>query len=1551
MCKYGVRTGIYLTLLLFLFSSPPIPASPARTDIDTFHHLLENVDPDNTMASVLALKDFIHRHPDFIFRGTRQLTALFVYGGKAEEAIQYFAGLPNSRLLEKAIGWNQLEEFGYLFPKDEKEKLIKDIEADCDNWDRVTMGRQFLLNIIVGNGEKPPKRVNSLPIDKEAQLYTKINKKVKALNLTELHKLLVLYPKNSDYLALLGEIFPNTNGKMKQQLPEMTFLANEARKAGNPETALFVETQIIAMEVNYLGESRLDKKQYEKIIEGCERYNFFSTAIDLVSTLALHNIFLSDYEKALLFAEKAENLSRHHHLTLQAGVYAGYMGICYNNLSQFDKALDAFETACRTLKELNPEWYWIWRAKLATCYAAIGDTDTAETIYHQVLKIDLEKGESIQSQYAYRNLAELYIKRGELDNAKHYLSKVNSTAFPGLIKKNNAVFGRLAYARGNYRKAVMYLNKCLSDKAPLDAPTQLNAMIDLASAYQALGLNEKAELAYRNAAAYFEHLAATRFSNLTYRKGFFRQYHQLYLHYISFLVNVMNQPGKAWILVRHLESGPFQYFSAIVLEHFRSILSFSPPKLPEFSFNKTGKNTALKKLTVQIEDAKTDGIQTILAGTGGVFQTDGTFYTRISTVDDIQQLAVQSGHWAGISRKNVVLDGEPISLPEAPDRILTAVQFKDGCLLVGSSSGLYRYSEKTWQLIYKEAVTAVSLVGNNVVVVVPDKGMVLLRPVAGNGEIAAEQLYPNIPEIRETVSFSNLSQHQFIVFTPDKILILDKFSVTSTIPFPFGVILKATPLGTGRWLLSTVLNQSFVLENGQLFQIKMGKSRLLAGCSTGTTSFFSTEHTILVETASPLVQIPLFRETGLEFPTSMENIGNNRIALGFRGKGITVYNMKSGAFLGFFPTKLEQFKVNGSYLTVLTSSGHVKTYSGNLPDNLKLEKTFYPSSPIQVMYQLTTGAVIASFRGGGLVQWEKDQPPRFFGHQQGLSSGVTISAIFEHEEKLLLGSNRKVVPFDYRKAETAISIPGKVTCFTDYEKSPAAGTTSGVFLLEKPKPDAIFENYTTGQVFDLDSSGTILAAATANGVFVKTETGTFHIPCPEQASLVAVTENGLLMVSKRNIFTLKDTQLPILIQLGHEKYVAQVRNHPVFLRKDPSSQLLLDTGDNNMTPVSILNTENIELMTTEFTGIHVSFLPPFGGQAAYIGKPELLENGKHVSSASLKPGMHHFVLAGSSPFHLKEFAFDMKLIRKISFAWWVTALLGIIIALLLITRYFKWKKGRYIAHYKILKPLGEGGMGTVFHAKDIRSNHTVALKLLNRQVDPVMVERFKREWQILDKIKHPNIIQVFDRGEHMDRFFIAMEMLHGHTMDEILEKNGPLSEQAVAVTAVAVARALEVIHREMIVHRDLKPSNIMYTRHSEKISGKVKTEEIKLMDFGVSKELLREGLTTDGSLVGTLLYVAPESLSNLTVDQRSDIYALGVTMYELLTGTPPFTDENQISIFYKILNSPPPSFPETIYVSPGMKNIVLKCLTKDPEKRYQNATELIKALSLLTPLS
>ncbi|NOZ14030.1 MAG: protein kinase [Acidobacteria bacterium] len=1523
----------------------PGSAKPAGTVAESYYRLLQNADPDNLSAAIPRLKRFIRQHPEFTLRGIRQIISFYVYAGKAEEGKLFFMSLPDSALPEKTIALNQLENLGYSLPEKEKSEFLDRVESACKNWNEIDMAHLLMMDLLSENERKLPPRLKKLPKNREAALFLKIEKKLENLKLTGIHKLLDAYPKKSDYLILLVENFPNTNGKMDRQLPEMIFLANAAKKAGNPEAALYVESQILALEVNYLGESRLDKEKYDQYVEECEKYKFFDTAIDIISTRSIHRIFHFDYEKALFFARKARKLSLKYHLRTQAGIYAGYMGICYSNLAQFDKAVDSYRIACDTLKEPEPGWYWVWKAKLAYSYGAIGDTDTALKIYLEILKRELKNNQPLQLQYTYRNLAELYIKRGELDKAESYLKKVNATSFPALIKKNEAIFGRLAYARGNYKKAVTYLNRCLKNSAPMDAPTLLDVMIDLAGAYNALGKKQMAGKAYRKASDFFEAMARKRFSNLTYRKGFFRQHHQLYLHYISFLVNECHKPGKAWLLVRHIERGPFQYFSNILKNYLRSLLSFPADCFPVYQLNKTAKNIALKKLLVRITDAATDGRQTILAGPGGVFQSDGIFYTRLSPVAGIRHLTARKGHWAGISRKELFLDGKILSLPLPPDRILNCVRFRGKNLLLGSSTGLYIHTRAGINRILDKPVIGLEIADGIIYAAVAGEGIFRVIQVSGTGKWEYRKLYPGLPELKNVVSFSKTSTNHFVVFCPDLILTLDKSGITAKIPFPCGIIQKAVALGKKKWMLTTLLKRNFIFENKNIFRINMGKSHLSNACSAGPVTFFSTDHAILVETTVPMIQIPILKKNGHKHPVSVIRIGPDKFAVGFRGKGISVFNMKTRTFGKLFRTKLEKFAINGSGLAVLTSSGHVKTWTGTIPGHLHPVKTFYPSSPVQTITQLPTGTVLASFSGGGLVQWQQDRPPRFFGHHHGLPAGETIFAIGQFNRTLYLGSNGEIIPFDYKRAGKRITIPGKVNCFVPFTGLMAAGTENGAFFLTKTGAAPIFRGHTTGKVFALDAAGPSLAAATENGVFVKTKENIFHIYSIEQPHFVAINKDKLLMVSDSSVFILETSALPALVQLGRNHDFVRIGNHSVFLRKDAGSGLFLDTGSGKMTPVTILKNRKFEIPISDLNEISAKFLTPFGGQPRYTGKPEILEKGAIVSPTSLKAGIHRLTLAGIAPMETGTIEFTAKLTRKISPAWWISALLGIIIALILALRYFKWKKGRYIAHYKILEQLGEGGMGTVFHAKDIRNNRNVALKLLNRNVDPVMIERFKREWQILDKIKHPNIIEVYDRGEHMDRFFIAMEMLHGYTLDEILDKNGPLPEQAVAAAAVAVTGALEIIHKKMVIHRDLKPSNIMYIHHREKISGKIRPEEIKLMDFGVSKELLREGLTTDGSLVGTLLYVAPESLSSLAVDRRSDIYALGVTMYELLTGTPPFTDENQISVYYKILNSPPPPFPENLAISLEMKTIVLKCLEKNPEKRYQNARELRKALS------
>lgn len=1545
--NYFFRTFLILVLILLCgnVSFPEV----LKADRDEFNLLLESSDIENIDSSIINLKSFIEKHPELTFSGVRQLVSMFIYGGKSEEGLLYFGKLPANKLFQKVVGFWHFQNMGFTLSEENLNSLVKEIESDSKSWNKINMRNQILIGFLLENNRTFDESIEKLPLDEEVKLLNEVKQKIDNLNLKGIHELLISFPKNSDFLYLVSECFPNINGETKIQHSEMIYLAEESAKVGNLESKLYLQTQCMIIEVSYLEESILDKKKYDTVLSETKKYIFIDMAIEMVSTLTFRSIFNSDYEKALILATEAEFLSRKYHLKMNQGINLGYMGLCYNNLSQFDKAINCYEESCKVLKILDPGWYRVWREKLAYSYASIGDTEAAEKIHLQVFKEELKNADGIQLQYAYRNLAELYLKKGELKKAQHYLNFVKSKSFPGLSKKNNAIWGRLEYAKGNYKKAVKYYKKCLSDKAPMDVTTQIGAMSQLASAYQALNENDNALKAYENTSEFLEYLARTRFSNLAYRKGFFSQHHSLYLNYVSFLVNVAKKPGEAWLLVEHLETGPFQYFSDIIKKHLQSLLPNQEANLPSYSFDKAEKNFALKSLVVRVVDAKTNEKRTIIAGPGGVFQTDGTFYTQISKDTDIFQIALSKNHWAGITDKYVVMDGEKLELPESPDRVLKSIAFSKGNLLVGSSIGLYQYSNKQWELIYNEKILNLCTVTEGEIVGVAGKGILFLQFLKDNKYDGARNLYPKNIELKSLVSFSKISDNQFIVFTTDAILFLNKSKITSRIPFSYGVINKVTSFGTGRWLISTVLNKLFVLENGQLHKVKTDNSKIVSGCRAGKTSFLSTDQIILVETDNSLKKTPLFKSTGFEYPNSMEKISSRKIAIGFRGQGITVHNVKDGSFLGFFKSQVEKFSVSEAKLAILTGSGHVKVYSGNLPKKMKLEKTFYPSSPIQSMLQQSDGSLFASFIGGGLALWKSDEAPHFFGRKQGLPSGESIYALKNFNGMLKLGTSDSIIDFDLKNTCGITPIPGKVVCFSEIEKKLVVGTENGAFIMENSILHPLFENFTTGKILNMDFSGDTLAATTDNGVYLKTLSGTFHIPTPERCNFVAVDNKQLLMVTNKNILNFMSSEIPVIVHLGFKYFVIATKNKIKFALRDAASSLLLDIGESKMVAVSMVDTDCIEMETEELSNIKVSLISKFGGKSSYLGIPGIYENGQKVSEDLLKPGIHNFVIRGVHPFLKEGIGFKINLTRKISGGWLLSIILLIVVITLLVIKYFKWKKGRYIAHYKLIRQLGEGGMGTVHLAKDVRNNRTVALKLLHHQVGEVMVERFKREWQILDNIQHPNIVSVYDRGEHMEQFFIAMEHIQGSTMAEILEKNGHLPEKFVIDCSISVTNALEIIHNQFIVHRDIKPSNIMYARNYEKTTGKIKPGEIKLMDFGVSKELLKEGLTTAGSLVGTLRYVAPESISDLAVDLRSDIYALGVTMYHLLTGKPPFDDENQVSIYYKILNSPPPPFPKDLNISSEMEAVVIRCLEKEPEKRFQNANELRLFLSSLGP--
>src|SRR5437868_589544 len=273
--------------------------------------------------------------------------------------------------------------------------------------------------------------------------------------------------------------------------------------------------------------------------------------------------------------------------------------------------------------------------------------------------------------------------------------------------------------------------------------------------------------------------------------------------------------------------------------------------------------------------------------------------------------------------------------------------------------------------------------------------------------------------------------------------------------------------------------------------------------------------------------------------------------------------------------------------------------------------------------------------------------------------------------------------------------------------------------------------------------------------------------------------------------------------------------------------------------------------------------------------------------------------------------------------------------------------GRTISHYKILQPLGEGGMGAVYLAQDTQLGRHVAIKfpLDERQVDHHFRARFLREARAASALNHPNIATIYDYGETTEgQPFIVMEHVEGRGLDELILGCALNVARTVEIIA-AVASALSAAHAQSIIHRDIKPSNIRINERGQ----------IKVLDFGLAKQLkettpvaadldaktLPATLTQSNTFVGTPLYFSPEQASTLPTDERSDIFALGAVLYECLTGRPAFPGLSMLDIAAKVLHVDPPP-PSTLNpdVPPVLDQITLKALAKKAEARYQTADEL-----------
>ena len=260
--------------------------------------------------------------------------------------------------------------------------------------------------------------------------------------------------------------------------------------------------------------------------------------------------------------------------------------------------------------------------------------------------------------------------------------------------------------------------------------------------------------------------------------------------------------------------------------------------------------------------------------------------------------------------------------------------------------------------------------------------------------------------------------------------------------------------------------------------------------------------------------------------------------------------------------------------------------------------------------------------------------------------------------------------------------------------------------------------------------------------------------------------------------------------------------------------------------------------------------------------------------------------------------------------------------------------------YEILKEIGSGGMAIVYKAKDHVLNREVAVKVLRDEytTDQDFIKRFNTEAQSAASLQHQNIVSIFDVGheEENDLYYIVMELVKGKTLKEIINKDGKLSWKWAVNIAIQIASALEVAHKNGIIHRDIKPHNIIITEDGV----------AKVTDFGIAKAVSNSTITSFGTTIGSVHYFSPEQAKGSITDAKSDLYSLGVVMYEMLTGKVPFDADTPVSIALKHMQETPVAPMEVNSEIPkSVNDIILKAMEKEPSKRYQSATEMIKDLN------
>ncbi|MGH2742322.1 MAG: Stk1 family PASTA domain-containing Ser/Thr kinase [Thermoleophilaceae bacterium] len=259
------------------------------------------------------------------------------------------------------------------------------------------------------------------------------------------------------------------------------------------------------------------------------------------------------------------------------------------------------------------------------------------------------------------------------------------------------------------------------------------------------------------------------------------------------------------------------------------------------------------------------------------------------------------------------------------------------------------------------------------------------------------------------------------------------------------------------------------------------------------------------------------------------------------------------------------------------------------------------------------------------------------------------------------------------------------------------------------------------------------------------------------------------------------------------------------------------------------------------------------------------------------------------------------------------------------------------SRYRIVRRIGSGGMADVYCAEDIHLGRQVALKVLHRRFaqDQEFVERFRREASAAAGLQHPNVVGVFDRGRHEGTYYIAMEHLPGRTLKEIVESEAPLAQERAVDFGLQVLQAAGFAHRHGVIHRDFKPHNVIVDEHSH----------AKVTDFGIARAGASE-MTETGSIMGTAQYLSPEQAQGHAVTASSDLYSIGVMLYEMLAGRLPFGGDSAVSIALKHLSEQPvPISQLRPDVHPALESVVMAALAKDPARRWQSAEDFGEALA------